>query len=580
MKKSIFSKIFSGYFLIIFILSGSILVFSFRTIKDYYIDTLSNNLRNLAFALRLNIIPFLKNGEFRKMDAFVKRLGKEINTRITIIDVEGTVLADSKKDPHLMENHKNRPEIMHALKGEVGRSLRFSTTVKEEMLYVALPIYINNKTTGVLRVSLFLKDINALLRELKIKILQIVLIIIIISLSGTILFSHSLSKPIKELRDISRKIASGNFDVRIDLKNKDELKDLADSFNYMTEKIKRLFVDLTLKKEELSSIISSIQEGLMVLDKSGKVTLSNASFQKFIKENSLEGKFFWEVLAFKSSKLIKLIKKTYETRKNSIVEISIKEKDFLSSITFLPYEEGMVVVLHDITELKKLENIKKDFVVNVSHELRTPLTAIKGYVETLEEDASDINIHYLEIIKRHTERLINIVHDLLFLSELEYEKKEKLELEEVNLRQLLKDTIRIFEQKVKEKGLRLELKVKDDIIILADAFKLEQMFINLIDNAVKYTKKGKIEVSITYKENLVAIEVKDTGIGIPQEHISRIFERFYVVNKSHSREVGGTGLGLSIVKHIVSLHNGKIDIESTQGIGTRFTILLPLNPSY
>ena len=180
MKKSIFFKIFSGYFLIICVLSGLILIFSFRIIRDNYINLLSNNLKTLAITVKQNIIPFLANLDFQKLDAFVKRLGKEINTRITVIDAEGIVLADSEEDPNHMENHKNRPEIIQALKGEVGRSLRFSTTVKEEMLYVALPIKIQNETTGVLRVSLFLKDINNLLSELKIKILQIVLILSLI----------------------------------------------------------------------------------------------------------------------------------------------------------------------------------------------------------------------------------------------------------------------------------------------------------------------------------------------------------------------------------------------------------------
>lgn len=412
---------------------------------------------------------------------------------------------------------------------------------------------------------------------LRIETLQIVLFITILSLLGSLLLSRRLSKPIKELMDASCRIASFDFDTRIYLKDRSELRELSDSFNYMTERLKDLFKDLTLKEEEFSSIISSIQEGFLVLDRNGRIGLSNESFQRFIKEDSLEDKFYWEVLTLKSSRLVELIKRTKETKKNLISEIDIEEETFLCSITPLGQEEGTVVVLHDITELKRLDMVKKDFVVNVSHELRTPLTAIKGYAETLEEEAEDLNKHYLEIIKRHTERLINIVQDLLLLSELEDERIE-LELEDVNLKRLTEDVLRLFEQKVREKGLELELQVVDDISIQADGFRLEQIFINLIDNAIKYTEKGKVDVILTCKDQQVEIEVKDTGIGIPKEYVSRIFERFYVVDKSRSRRLGGTGLGLSIVKHIVSLHNGKIDVESTLGLGTRFTVILPINP--
>jgi two-component system phosphate regulon sensor histidine kinase PhoR len=237
-----------------------------------------------------------------------------------------------------------------------------------------------------------------------------------------------------------------------------------------------------------------------------------------------------------------------------------------------------VVILYDITEMKNVEKIKKDFVVNVSHELRTPLTAIKGFVETLEESVEDENRNFVEIIKRNTDRLINIVEDLLVLSELE-EKGTTLELEELQLKEMVERILKIFEPRMKEKGLGLELHVKGSAPrIMADAFKLEQALINLIDNAVKYTEKGTIAISLRYQDSQVMIEIKDTGIGIPEEHIPRLFERFYVVDKSRSKRLGGTGLGLSIVKHIVLLHNGTLQVKSLPSQGTTFSISLPTNP--
>jgi two-component system phosphate regulon sensor histidine kinase PhoR len=428
-----------------------------------------------------------------------------------------------------------------------------------------------------LRVSLFLKDINTLINSLKRNILFSALIIALISLLGALIFSRSLSKPISELNAAAHKVATGDFNVRVFLKNRDEIKELGDSFNYMVEKIRELFTELSLKKEQLNSIISSIQEGLLVFDKTGKIILSNDSFKKIINESDIEDKYYWE--AIRVPQFSDLIKKVTEGERNYVAEeLPLKDKFFICSVTFLESREETVVILSDITQMKNVEKIKKDFVVNVSHELRTPLTAIKGFVETLEESVEDENRNYVEIIKRNTDRLINIVEDLLVLSELE-EKGTTLELEDLQLKEMIERILKIFEPRMKEKGLNLELHVEDTAPrIMADAFKLEQALINLIDNAVKYTEQGTIAISLKYLDSRVMIEIKDTGIGIPEEHIPRLFERFYVVDKSRSKRLGGTGLGLSIVKHIVLLHNGTLQVKSLPSQGTTFSISLPTTP--
>lgn len=577
MKKSIFVKVFCAYFLMVVTLSSLILVFSFKTIRNHYLATLTHDLKNLGTTLLLKATPLLAENHFEELDALVKRLGQDISTRITIIDPEGVVVADSEKNPKLMENHKTRPEILQVLEGKIGTSLRFSTTVKEEMLYVALPIELNGNIVGVLRVSLFLKDINRLLSTLKTHIIYSALIIALISLLGALIFSRSLSKPIRELSNASRKVASGDFNVRVFLKNKDELRELADSFNYMTDQIRTLFTQLSRQKEELDSIISSIQEGLLVFDKNGKILLTNESFKKIVQSSDIEGKFYWEVV--REPHFGELIKRVRDEKRNYTEEVALHDKIFLCSTTFLGTREEIVVILYDITEMKNIEKIKKDFVVNISHELRTPLTAIKGFVETLEEEIDEKNRHYVDIIRKHTDRLINIVKDLLTLSELE-EKGTTLELEEVHLGNMMERVFKIFDPQMREKKLMRELKVEDALpFIKADSFKLEQAFVNLIDNAVKYTEQGKITLSLKQRDNQVMIEVEDTGIGIPDEHIPRIFERFYVVDKSRSKRLGGTGLGLSIVKHIVHLHNGTIDVKSTPNQGTTFSITLPITLS-
>jgi two-component system phosphate regulon sensor histidine kinase PhoR len=237
--------------------------------------------------------------------------------------------------------------------------------------------------------------------------------------------------------------------------------------------------------------------------------------------------------------------------------------------------DEIAVLFHDISDIRNLQNIKKDFVSNVSHEMRTPLTAIKGYAETI-TGVNGENRQYLDIIKRHTDRLINIVKDLLILSELE-ERDIKKDFEKVDINLLLRNTVKIFEQRILEKGLKIELMLGKDIpSISADQLKLEQAFINLIDNAVKYTESGKIRVSSILEDGSVCVQIEDTGIGIPEKHLSRLFERFYTVDKSRSRSLGGTGLGLSIVKHIVLQHTGTINVESKTDIGTIFRIALPI----
>jgi len=579
MNKSIFLKIFGGYFVTAMLLSLLIFIFSFKTIKSFHEDNTTKNLIDIGTALKLKFVPLLEEEKFGELRGYVEEAGKNLNKRITVIDRDGTVIADSEENPDLMENHGIRPEIRDALTGNTGISKRYSSTINADMLYVALPVTLNSDGSDVsyvIRMSILLSNINAIVNNLGMKIIQIVLIIIFISLLCTFIFSRNLSTPIKDLAAASQQVAEGNFDVKIFLKNKDELKELADRFNFMTSQVKNLFVELSSRKEGIDRIIASIQEGLLVLDSKEKIELVNENFKNITNESSPEGKHYWEII--REPKFGELIGKVRTEKRNVIEKIEINERSYLCSATFLKAKSEIIFVFHDITEIKDLEKVKKDFVINVSHELKTPLTAIKGYVETLEEEEDIKNKRFLEIIKRHTNRLENIIHDLLLLSELE-DREEKLEVEVVNLHAIVENIMKIFEDKLKEKGLKLRLSVNEFLPgITADPFKIEQMIINLVDNAIKYSEKGEITVSMVPADGFVRIQIEDQGIGIPKEHLNRIFERFYVVNKARSRNLGGTGLGLSIVKHIVLLHNGKIEVKSIPEKGTLFTIYLPVKP--
>jgi len=562
---------------VIFAFTCFLLLFSLSPIKNFYLDTLSHDLENLGEALEINVTPYLENGRQTELDDFIKKFGAEINTRITIIDREGVVLADSDEDPRVMNNHKFRPEIAMALGGETGRSLRFSNTVGADMLYIGLPISRKGQITEVLRVSLYVKDIDLLYAGLRSNIWRIIIILSLISLVGAFFLSRSLTQPIKKMKLASERIASGDFSTRVFLKNRDELKDLADGINSMTERIQYQFSEMERKKEELNSILGSIADGLIAIDRQGKILFSNKIFQDIFQTENPDGRFYWE--AIRDREFSDFVKEIQEKKKNMAKELGRDGRLYLCRAILLSSREEIVISLHDLTEMKRVEQIKKDFISNVSHELRTPLTAIKGYIETLKDEGGEKCHGYVDVIDRHTNRLINIVKDLLLLSELE-EGETKLEFEKIDLDKMIHNILKISDHRMKQKNLTSHIQCDSDFpVIHGDPFRLEQMFINILDNAVNHTENGKILIFLK-KENResISIAIQDTGIGIPKDHLPRIFERFYVVDKSRSRKLGGTGLGLSIVKHIVLLHNGKVAAESTLGKGTKFTVILPVIP--
>ena len=343
----------------------------------------------------------------------------------------------------------------------------------------------------------------------------------------------------------------------------------------MTNKLEYLFTELKKQKNSTNTIISSMQEGLLVIDKNSKITIANESVKKILNTDSPENVFYWIII--RNLKFEEIFKKVQRKNENITQEIEMGENCYIVSITPMNPSASFLVIFHDITQIKNIEQMKKDFISNVSHELKTPLTSIKGFIETIEDEIPQNTKPYLEIIKRNTERLINIVKDLLIISEIE-NKSNDINIENVNIKELFETVIKIFENKIKTKNIRIKTEIKEDSkIINADKFKIEQVIINLIDNAIKYNKeKGEIIISVTKEKENSIIKIKDTGIGISEKDLNRIFERFYVANKSRSKKMGGTGLGLSIVKHIIHMHNGSLDVESNLEKGTLFTVKIPL----
>ncbi len=573
MKRTFFWRVFGGYVVLLLALTALFLGFSFGTIQKHYLETLVRDLERLGRALDADVISCLEADRLPELEAYLVGLGKETGTRLTVVDGDGAVLADSERDPGSMESHRFRPEFYEALEGRTGHSLRHSDTIGKDMLYVALPLETRGRVRAAFRLSLSVEDIDVLLGAMKRNLAAAALIILAGSLLAAFLFSRHMNRPVQELIRASRSVAAGRFEARVRPRLGAGWQDLANSFNIMTEKIQTLFSGLAQKKEELDKIMAGMEEGLLVLDKAGKIVMSNASANALVGQATVEGRFYWEVV--RATPFVDLVRKVAEEQRSSLAEVVFGERNILCRASYLPSEGGVVVTFLDITEMQNLARIKRDFVTNVSHELRTPLTAIRGYAETLAAEVDEKSRSYAGIILKHSDRLIKIVQDLLALAALE-EKGAVLEIEEVNLGEIAANVIKIFEPRAKQKGLELRLKIDDPPpLVKADGFRLEQMIVNLVDNALNYTEKGGVDVAVKRGEDGAVIEVSDTGIGIPDEDKDRVFERFYVVDKSRSRRLGGTGLGLSIVKHIVTLHGGTINLRSTPGAGSTFTVSLP-----
>jgi two-component system phosphate regulon sensor histidine kinase PhoR len=444
------------------------------------------------------------------------------------------------------------------------------------MLYLAIPLGMNGSSiNAVLRTSLFVQEINSLIKDIRTQILVLAAVLLFLSLIVIFLVSKSISNPIKKIVQASRRVSEGDYEVQVFNRDKGEIGELTRSFNEMVNHQKQLFARISNSREELQTIVGSMKEGLMVVNLNGEILLTNNSFDQIINSPDSEGKKYWEVC--RNTDFYDFMNRIIDEKINASGQLGINGKIYITSFNFISGQQRIVITFHDISKIKQLETIKKDFVTNVSHELKTPLTSIKGFIETLESENKDSNPVYLNIIKRNTDRLINIVHDLLLLSNLE-DKVTSLKKQDVDVRKLLDQLILPFEPMLKRKNLKFKLQADKSLpSIKADLFKLEDLFVNLLDNAIKYTEEGEITIKLSREQTWLRCDIIDTGIGIPNKQQDRIFERFFVLDPSRSKASGGTGLGLSIVKHIVMMHGGTIEVNSTVNQGSTFTVRLPLN---
>lgn len=573
MKKSIFLKSFWWFLLITVVVSLIIVFYSLDIIKKWNEKNLIERLNQIALSLRPSIQDYVSNNR-DKLDDFIKMLGRTLEVRITVIVPDGKVLADSLTNPESMENHADRPEIIKALQGLKSHNIRFSSTMRSNMLYLAIPLRQGDTICAALRTSMFVRDIKSLSWDIRNQILGMAAILLLLSLIVIFLVSKSISNPIRKIVEASRRVSQGDHEVRVFSKDKGEIGELTRGFNEMIRNQQQLFAKISKGREELQTIVGAMKEGLMVVDLDGNILLTNNSFEQIMKTSDSAGKHYWEVC--RNSDFYHIINKVIKDRSNASGQLEINGNTYITSFNFISTQQRLVITFHDISEIKQLETIKRDFITNVSHELKTPLTSIKGFIETLESETKETNPVYVNIIKRNTDRLINIVHDLLLLSHLE-DKVTSLKKEDVNIKELLEHIILPFGPMLKKKKLKFSFQADESLpTIKGDPFKLEDLFVNLLDNAIKYTEKGGITIKLNQEKHRLRCDIIDTGIGIPKKHLDRIFERFFVLDPSRSKASGGTGLGLSIVKHIVLMHHGTIEVESEVNRGSTIIVRLPL----
>jgi len=586
-KKSFKLNLIFSYIFTIAISFGFIAVFLSRNLEDNSLQEIKSSLVSQAQLIQYQIPPSsLTTQNTTYLSDLVQKLNSRIKCRLTIIDKQGKVLADSGKSPDEisgMDNHLGRPEVKEALSGATGIYTHYSATLKIDMLYVALPVMDSSDILGVIRLALPLENVRKILfTTRKIILLGLFFALGLAFVIGS-LMAGKITKPINKMIRVSRKFSEGDFSRRIIQDSRDEIGELAVTLNKMAQDIEDKIRQIETQNQKLTAILNSMIEGVIVVDKAGYIVSINHTIEKIfdVSEKDALGKLFLETV--RNNDILDAINRVLKDGNSVSAQLDLifpVRRIFHINAAPIFHDQavsGCLVVIHDITEIRRLETMRRDFVANVSHELKTPLTSIKGFVETLLEGAledKENNRDFLRIIHDHAERLNSLVNDLLSLSYLE-SKESVLDKNDLNLNRQLEEVTAGFMSQLKKRGIDVKNELPQGLTVKADADRIRQVFTNLIDNAIKFNKEnGSIRVFHQELEGEVKICVEDSGMGIPAKDIPRIFERFYRVDKARSRLLGGTGLGLSIVKHIVELHGGRIGLESTEGFGSKFWFTL------
>jgi len=586
-RRRLFWQLYPATLLIALVALAAVALDASLSLRQFYIARTADDLESRARLAEDHIVPLLAGDRYEEIDALCKRLGQRSSTRFTVILPDGKVVGDSLESPQQMDNHARRPEVVDALVAGKGIARRHSQTIHEDLCYVAVPAGKGDQTLGVVRASVSLAAIDGAMGGIRGRILVVSLVTAALLAVASLAIARRFVKPLEQLSHNAEWFARGDLGHRLSTANSAEVGGLAETLNQMAADLKDKLDTVLRQRNERDAILSSMVEGVLAIDTDERLLRMNDAAARLLGVDSAwaEGRSLPEVV--RNIDLHKLVAAVLSSQQPVEGDVVLRERDprflHVHGTVLRDASEGRngaLLVIYDVTDRKRLESIRRDFVANVSHELKTPVTSIQGYVETLLDPAmndSQQREKFLRIVAKHTERLHAILEDLLTLARVEQEgEKPQNVLAAGSVRRVLEAAIADCGAKAEEKNMQVELACPAELAASMNASLLEQAVVNLIENAIAYSPPGQtVEVSGLASEREIEIRVRDHGCGISREHLPRIFERFYRVDKSRSRESGGTGLGLAIVKHIVQIHGGRTAVQSTPGEGSTFSIFLP-----
>lgn len=558
-----------------------------KVLERSYMETLSDLLRKeaLLIAEAVHDPGIYRNKE--RLQERVEDFTRSTEARVTVIDAGGKVLTDTNYDPNDMENHATRPEFQDAMKGKSSMAMRFSETLGYQMMYISAPVWQNGQVVGVVRSAMSMESITDTIHSMWYSLVTGLLVTLLIGSLISARIASGITKPIEEITRVARNITQRQYESRVRIKASDEIGQLASAINFMASSLEQQMYEISENQQRLSGVLTNMTSGVIFVTESRRIMLVNPAVEKLLGTSGQElvGKLHIE--AGKNFVLSQLIDRCIDTGEKFREEIHIYyPEERILDVNLAPYinfkgeTKGVVTVLHDITDIRRLEKMRSDFVANVSHELRTPITSIKGFTETLLDGAmyeEELCRNFLQIISEESERLFRLIREILDLSKIE-QKRIVMNVTEVNINSLVEGTKTLLQEHIQRKRLRFVSPTTKDVIMISDRDCMNQILLNLISNAVAYTPEGgTVKVEVSRDGESVTIVVADTGIGIPEGDIPRIFERFYRVDKARSRDSGGTGLGLAIVKHLIDALHGEIRVLSEEGKGTTFILVFPVN---
>ncbi len=584
-RKRLLWQLFPSYLLITVaaLIAGALFVA--HSLTAFYEERTGEELLSRTRLVQQLVRDEIIRQDWALLDRQCKQLDQVAQSRVTVILPGGEVVADSEATPDSMDNHAGRPEVQQAIASGTGKSKRHSDTLDEERLYVAISLLHEDKLAAVIRLSVPLEFLQEQLQSLYAKLILGVLVVTLLAAGVSLLVARRLAHPLEELRSGAERFAQGEFGEKLAVKGSSEVASLSEALNRMAEQLASRLLSLAEQRNLLEAVLGSMGEGVVATDRIGRVLVFNPAARQMlgISEQPVVNQTFDQVVRYRT--LQDFVVRLREAGQQELMDLQVGgPSGRWLEVQGAPLEDasgerlGALLVLADVTRLRRLETVRRDFVSNVSHELRTPITSIKGFVETLLEDALDQPVEarrFLEIIARQTDRMEAIVTDLLSMARLEQEERE-VSLEPGLVFDVLEAAIQSCQPLAKEKGVEVQLKGEKEQQAWMQVTLLEQAVANLLDNAIKYSPEGgTVLVEVALQGSELVLSVSDEGPGIDEEHLPRLFERFYRVDKARSRSLGGTGLGLAIVKHIALLHRGRVEVESELGRGSTFRICLP-----